>query len=86
MSDETPSPDLSDLICLTMVPGVGPHTSRALLERFGSAGKVPSRCRAVQFHSCIWLEKPGSRPVQGALSWVARARGLRGTPGPGSGL
>jgi DNA processing protein len=29
-----------DLICLTMVGGVGPHTSRALLARFGSAGKV----------------------------------------------
>jgi DNA processing protein len=25
-----------DLVCLTMIPGVGPHTSRALLERFGS--------------------------------------------------
>ena len=31
---------LLDLIRLTMVPGVGPHTSRALLERFGSAGRV----------------------------------------------
>jgi DNA processing protein len=29
---------LLDLIQLAMVPGVGPHTSRALLERFGSAG------------------------------------------------
>jgi DNA processing protein len=32
--------DLRDLICLTMVPGVGPHTSRALLERFGTAGRA----------------------------------------------
>ena len=32
--------DLHDLILLTMVPGVGPHTSRALLERFGTAGRV----------------------------------------------
>jgi DNA processing protein len=31
---------LRDLVCLTMVPGVGPLTSRALLERFGSASKV----------------------------------------------
>jgi len=37
MTDE---PDLRDLICLTMVPGVGPHTGRALLARFGSAGRV----------------------------------------------
>lgn len=34
------SPDILDLLCLTMVPGVGPHTSRALLERYGDAGRV----------------------------------------------
>jgi DNA processing protein len=34
--------DLLDLIRLTMVPGVGPHTTRALLGRFGSAGRVLS--------------------------------------------
>lgn len=33
-------PGLLDLLRLTMVPGVGPKTCRALLERFGSAGKV----------------------------------------------
>jgi DNA processing protein len=32
--------ELLDLLCLTMVPGVGPHTSRALLERFGTPTKV----------------------------------------------
>ncbi|AGA30481.1 DNA protecting protein DprA [Singulisphaera acidiphila DSM 18658] len=32
--------DLRDLVCLTMVAGVGPHTSRQLLERFGTAGRV----------------------------------------------
>jgi DNA processing protein len=32
--------DLRDLIGLTMVPGVGPQTCRALLEHFGSAGRV----------------------------------------------
>lgn len=32
--------DLHDLISLAMVPGVGPLTGRALLERFGSAGRV----------------------------------------------
>lgn len=32
--------DLRDLIGLTLVPGVGPMISRALLERFGTAGKV----------------------------------------------
>ena len=32
---------LLDLIQLAMVPGVGPHISRALLERFGSAGQRP---------------------------------------------
>ncbi len=31
---------LYDLLCLTMVSGVGPHTGRALLERFGTAGRV----------------------------------------------
>jgi len=39
-------PRLLDLIHLTMVPGVGPQTSRALLERFGSAGRVLSASRA----------------------------------------
>lgn len=33
-------PEIRDLMCLALVPGVGPHTSRALLERFGSAGKA----------------------------------------------
>lgn len=33
-------PELRDLVCLTLVAGVGPHTSRALLEHYGSAGKV----------------------------------------------
>ncbi len=32
--------DLSDLILLTLVPGVGPHLFGALLERFGTAGRV----------------------------------------------
>ena len=36
MSDD----ELRDLIWLTMVPGVGPQTGRALLEAFGSAGAV----------------------------------------------
>lgn len=42
MPDAPPDePDgLDDLICLTMVPGVGPHTGRALLSRFGTAGRV----------------------------------------------
>ena len=38
--------DLLDLICLTMVPGVGPQTTRALLEHFRSAGRVLSATRA----------------------------------------
>jgi DNA processing protein len=32
--------DLLDLLCLSLVPGVGPLTSRALLEHFGTAGNV----------------------------------------------
>jgi DNA processing protein len=32
--------EIADLVCLTMVPGVGPHTCRALLERFGTAAGV----------------------------------------------
>ena len=31
---------IRDLLCLTMVPGVGPHTGRTLLARFGTAGRV----------------------------------------------
>jgi DNA processing protein len=37
---------LLDLIHLTAVPGVGPQTGRALLERFGSAGRVLSASQA----------------------------------------
>jgi DNA processing protein len=32
--------EIADLVCLLMVPGVGPHTCRALLERFGTAAGV----------------------------------------------
>jgi DNA processing protein len=38
LAEGTDQTELLDLIHLMMVPGVGPHTSRALLERFGSAG------------------------------------------------
>jgi DNA processing protein len=37
--DET---ELLDLLCLTMVPGVGPATFQALMERFGSATRALS--------------------------------------------
>lgn len=51
MADRPPEPDLRDLVLLTMVPGVGPLTCRALLEHFGSAGRVldaaPGDLRAV---------------------------------------
>ncbi len=40
MADALTEGDLRDLICLTMVPGVGPHTSQALLERFKTAGQA----------------------------------------------
>ncbi len=40
MTDSGQPTDLSDLVRLTMVPGVGPHTYRALLERFGAVSKV----------------------------------------------
>ena len=33
-------PDLLDLLRLTMIPGVGPKTSRALLDEFETAGRV----------------------------------------------
>ncbi len=39
--DQGPSHlDISDLVLLTMVPGVGPHLCGALLERFRTAGRV----------------------------------------------
>ncbi|MFO0950470.1 MAG: DNA-processing protein DprA [Isosphaeraceae bacterium] len=58
-SEPTPARDgsddleaLRDLVCLTLVPGVGPHTARALLERFGTPGRVleasSARLREVQ--------------------------------------
>lgn len=40
MTEPQPDSDLLDLVRLTMVPGVGPQTTRALLARFGSAGAV----------------------------------------------
>jgi DNA processing protein len=37
---QDPDPALLDLLRLTMVPGVGPKTSRVLIDRFGSATKA----------------------------------------------
>ncbi len=37
---ETVSPDLRALLALTLVPGVGPRLTTALLERFGTAERV----------------------------------------------
>ncbi len=39
-------PSLIDLLCLTMVPGVGPLTSKALLEYFKEPGRVLSASTA----------------------------------------
>ncbi|MDR3638403.1 MAG: DNA-processing protein DprA [Isosphaeraceae bacterium] len=40
MSEPAENDELNALVCLTMVSGVGPHTCRALLERFGTASGV----------------------------------------------
>jgi DNA processing protein len=40
LSPDPSQVDLSDLLLLTMVPGVGPHTCGALLERFHTATSV----------------------------------------------
>jgi DNA processing protein len=32
--------EIADLVCLTLVPGAGPQTCRALLERFGDAARI----------------------------------------------
>ncbi|QEH33921.1 hypothetical protein OJF2_24530 [Aquisphaera giovannonii] len=40
MDDEDRKPDLRDLLLLTMVPGVGPLTCRALLDHFGSPARI----------------------------------------------
>jgi DNA processing protein len=40
LAETTSEDDLLDLIRLTMIPGVGPQTTRALLERFQSATRV----------------------------------------------
>lgn len=37
-----PSPDLLDLLALTLVPGLGPRLTQALLDHFGSASAVRS--------------------------------------------
>jgi DNA processing protein len=42
LTETQPDDDLLDLIRLTMVSGVGPLTARALMGRFGSAGRVLS--------------------------------------------
>ncbi len=39
-SDDQGDADVADLVRLLLVPGVGPQTCRALIERFGSAGAV----------------------------------------------
>ncbi len=66
MSEPTHDSDLCDLICLTMVPGVGPHTSRALLGRFGTAG------RALDAPVSSLREVPGVGPK--LAERIARAR------------
>ncbi len=40
MGDRVADETLRDLICLTMVSGVGPQTCRALLDHFGEPGRV----------------------------------------------
>ena len=45
MTESNSDDDLLDLIRLTMVSGVGPQTTRALLDRFKSAGRVLSAAR-----------------------------------------
>jgi DNA processing protein len=57
---------LLDLMRLTMVPGVGPQTSRALMERFRTAGRVLSATRA------DLREVPGVGPK--LAERIARAR------------
>ena len=59
-------PGRLDLLRLTMVPGVGPKTCRALLERFGSASKVLGAAES------SLRDVPGVGPKLAGL--VARAR------------
>ena len=59
--------ELLDLIRLTMVPGVGPQTSRALLEQFGTAGRVLS---ATPVASCASVAGVGPKLAEK----IARAR------------
>jgi DNA processing protein len=66
VSEPTNDSDLCDLICLTMVPGVGPHTSRAVLGRFGTAG------RALDAPVSSLREVPGVGPK--LAERIARAR------------
>ncbi len=74
LSEPRSDDELLDLIRLTMVPGVGPQTARALLERFGSAGRVLSATVA---------ELRGVPNVGPKLAdKIARARAGDATPKP----
>ena len=70
MAESDDDQRLLDLIQLAMVPGVGPHTSQALLERFGSAG------RALEASRRRTAERRRRRP-QDRRKDLSRPSGLR---------
>ncbi len=74
--------DLLDLIRLTMVPGVGPQTTRALLEHFRSAGRVLSRDPGRAARRGRHRPQAGREDRPGA-SGVRRGGGAGPLPSPG---
>jgi DNA processing protein len=65
--------ELLNLLCLSMVPGVGPRTTQVLLEHFGSAGKVLAAPRSALRDVGGIGAKLAERIVQGARECNAEA-------------
>src|SRR5947208_5050965 len=63
------SPELCDLLALSLVPGLGPRLTAALLRHFGSAGAV-REATAGQLQQVPQIGEKLSRDFAAALSQV----------------
>lgn len=74
----TPDPDLRDWLALTLLPGIGPRTGRALLAAFQSPGGVlaasPAALERATTRAIAAAVTTGPDPVhlQRALDWCAQ--------------
>ena len=73
------SESIADLVCLTMVRGVGPHTCRALLARFGNPTGVLDHRETI-----LRLRRPGRTLLidEAFADFVPREDPLRDPEGP----